>query len=84
VTLGLAGNDGVSLVEGRQTDGVEVDRPDTVLGLLESDVLVDRRTPYYAHTHPHYRALRYQYCFGEADAVVREFPKDNEILTPAF
>jgi len=38
-----AGDDVVALVEGCQQNGVEVDRPDPVVGLLEPDVLLDNR-----------------------------------------
>ena len=38
-----AGDDVVALVEGCQQNGVEVDRPDPVVSLLEPDVLLDNR-----------------------------------------
>jgi hypothetical protein len=40
----LAGDDVVAFVEGRQQGGIEVDGPDAVVGLFQTDVPIDHGT----------------------------------------
>ena len=39
----LSTNDVIPLIESRNEYGVEIDRPNTVVGFLQTDVLIDER-----------------------------------------
>jgi hypothetical protein len=43
VTLGLPTDDEVALIQCRNEHGAEVDRPETVVGFLTTDVLIGER-----------------------------------------
>lgn len=42
-TLGFAGDDVVTLLESREQNGGEVERPEPVTGFLQADVLINHR-----------------------------------------